>query len=110
MKEITLDDLKTEINNNLWRVTQLGLQGLGYKVPCYVRFIGDELDVFIISNKSVVKLCSIITKRERFLAAVTLHYEKCKVYSIDIEELIHIQKEEMNKEVFELLQSQDIPF
>jgi hypothetical protein len=113
MKEITLEDLKTEINNNLWRVRSISTQQLEYRLHCYARFSGDELDVFIIFNKKdVLKICSINTKKDEwFMKAVTCYYQDFKILTLDFEERISIEKQEMNKEIFDLLvTTTELPF
>jgi hypothetical protein len=112
MKEITLEDLKTEINNNLWRVTKIGKQGLQYNSPLYVRFDGDELDVFVILGQNVLHLFSYRDIEEsNFLNYIRCYYEEGKIQELDFEERLNLNKEEMNKELFNLVKTaKDLPF
>ena len=119
MKEITLEDLKEEINNNLWRVTSIGTNKLEYNSPCYVRFDEDDLDVFIIEGqnfitigKRALHLFSIRDIEESsFLNYIRCYYEEGKIKEIDFEDKLNLNKEKMNEELFNLLiTAKDLPF
>ncbi len=113
MKEITLEDLKTEINNNLWRVTQLGLQQLVYNSHCYVRITDNQLEaVVVIDNKAMVIWSkNIIIPNNKILSSVVLYYIHSKINTMEFEEILRIEKQEMNKEIFDLLvRATELPF
>jgi hypothetical protein len=113
MKEITLEDIKQEINDNLWRVKSISTQQLEYRTPCYVRFSGYDLEVFVVFNKKdVLKICTIDTEKDKwFMKAITCYYKDKQINTLDFEERLNIEKQEMNKEIFDLLvRATELPF
>lgn len=113
MKEITLEDIKQEINDNLWRVTILEGATLTYNSNCYVKITENQIEaVVVIDNKAAIIWSKNIKNiNDKLLSTLVIKYVNCKIDTIDFIGTLRIEKQKMNKEIFDLIvTATELPF